>query len=182
MTQRRFQPADQRPTPDSIAPIADTDVDTDVDTDIAQPAIEPLQLIPLVPRRQSPWLLVEVDGSTGCQRALVWALREAARREATVVAVGVLDEPDGDPLEGTARLPVRTQTASRDQLEAHVLRAVAETGISGRTRIAVLERPVFDALNAAMRGADLVMVAADGKRTLRPAVPRQPLRRIARGA
>lgn len=146
----------------------------------AQPTAEHLQLIPLHPRRQSPWLLVEVDGTPDGHRALVWAVREAARREATVVAVAVLDAPGGDPLDGTARLSARTQDAARDRLEAHVLRAVAETGISGRT--AVLERPVFEALDAAMHGADLVMVGAGGKRLLRPAIPRQPLRRVARGA
>jgi len=146
------------------------------------PVIEHLQLIPLVPRRQNPWLVVEVDGTPAGHRALVWALREAARREATVVAVSVLDAPDGDPLDGTARLPLRTQEAARDQVEARVLRAVAETGVTGRTRAAVLERPVFDALHAAMHGADLVMVASDGKRLLRPAIPRQPVRRVARGA
>ncbi len=133
-------------------------------------------------RRRAPWVLVEVDGSAEAHRALVWALREAARREATVVAVIVLDAPDGDPLTGTARVPRRTQEASRDHLEALVLRAVAETGICGRTRTAILERPVFEALEAAMHGADLVMVGAAGKRLLRPAIPRQPLRRVARGA
>ncbi len=147
-----------------------------------QPSVEHLQLIPLHPRRQSPWLLVEVDGTPEGHRALAWALREAARREATVVAVAVLDAPVGDPLDGTSRLSARTQDAARDRLEAHVLRAVAETGISGRTRTAVLERPVFEALDAAMHGADLVMVGAGGKRLLRPAVPRPPLRRVARGA
>lgn len=144
--------------------------------------VEHLQLVPLTPRRQSPWLVVEVDGTPAGHRALVWALREAARREATVVAVAVLDAPDGDPLEGTARLPLRTQAVARDLVEATVLRAVAETGCQGRTRTAVLERPVFDALHAAMHGADLVVVGADGKRLLRPAVPRLPHRRTARGA
>ena len=62
--------------------------------------------------------------------------------------------------------------------EALVLRAVGETGISGRTRTAVLERPVFEALDAAVHGADLVMVGAGRKRLLRPALPR----RVARGA
>ncbi|MGY1752823.1 universal stress protein [Blastococcus sp. SYSU D01042] len=177
MSQYRFPDADPRAVgqaPDSApdpapAPFPPT-------------AVEHLQLVPLTPRRQSPWLLVEVDGTPEGHRALVWAVREAARREATVVAVAVLDAPDGDPLEGTARLPLRTQTAARDFLEATVLRAVAETGIAARTRTAILERPVFDALHAAMHGADLVVVGADGKRLLRPAVPRQPHRRIARGA
>ena len=138
--------------------------------------------MPPAPRRRAPWVLVEVDGSAEAHRALDWAFREAARREATVVAVSVLDAPGGDPLTGTARLPLRTQEAARDHLEALVLRAVAENGFSGRTRTAILERSVFEALDAAMHGADLVMVGAGGKRLLRPALPRPPLRRVARGA
>jgi len=135
-----------------------------------------------VARRRAPWVLVEMDGSAEAHRALVWAFREAARREAVVVAVGVLDAPDGDPLTGSTRVPRRTQEAARDHLEALVLRAVAETGFSGRTHTAILERSVFEALDAAMHGADLVVVGAGGKRLLRPVLPRQPLRRIARGA
>src|SRR3954454_7366460 len=42
---------------------------------------------PLLPRRPGPRLLVEVDGSPSSHGALVWALREAARREGLVVAV-----------------------------------------------------------------------------------------------
>jgi nucleotide-binding universal stress UspA family protein len=135
-----------------------------------------------VSRRRAPWVLVEMDGSAEAQRALVWAFREAARREAVVLAVGVLDAPDGDPLTGTTRVPRRTQEAARDHLEALVLRAVAETGFSGRAHTAILERSVFEALDAAMHGADLVVVGAGGKRLLRPVLPRQPLRRVARGA
>jgi nucleotide-binding universal stress UspA family protein len=112
----------------------------------------------------------------------VWALREAARREATVVAVSVLDAPEGNPLEGSARVPAHTQTAAHDRLEAQVLRAIAETGVHGRTRTAVLERALFEALTAATRGADLVVVGGRGKTLLRQAVPRPPKRRLARGA
>lgn len=137
---------------------------------------------PMPSRRRAPWLLVEVDGSAEGHHALVWALREAARREATVVAVSVLDAPGGDPLTGSSRMPPRTREAAGDRLEALVLRAVAETGISGRTHTAVLERPVFEALDAAVHGADLVVVGAGRKRVLRPALPRPPLRRVARGA
>ena len=144
--------------------------------------VEPLRLPPLLPRRQNPWLLVEVDGSPGGHGALVWALREAARREATVVAVSVLDEPEGDPLEGSSRVLVRAHLAAHDRLEAQVLRAIAETGVHGRTRTAVLERPVFEAQTAATRGAVLVVVGARGKTLLRQAIPRQPTRRLARGA
>jgi nucleotide-binding universal stress UspA family protein len=148
----------------------------------AGPDVQPLRLPPLLPRRQHPWLLVEVDGTPAGHGALLWALREAARREATVVAVCVLDAPDGDPLEGTARIRLSAQLAAHDLLEAQVLRAIAETGVSGRTRTAVLDRPVFEALTAATHGADLVMVGASGKTLLRQAVPRPPARRLARGA
>lgn len=144
--------------------------------------VEPLRLPPLLPRRQSPWLIVEVDGSPAGHGGLVWALREAARREATVVAVSVLDAPDGDPLAGSGRTLLRAQIAAHDRLEAQVLRAIGETGVHGRTRTAVLDRPVFDALTAATRGADLVVVSARGKTMLRQAVPRPPTRRLARGA
>ncbi len=77
---------------------------------------------------------------------------------------------------------VRAHLAAHDRLEAQVLRAIAETGVHGRTRTAVLDRPVFEALTAATRGADLVVVGARGKTLLRQAVPRPPARRMARGA
>jgi nucleotide-binding universal stress UspA family protein len=151
---------------------------------VAEPltGVEPMRLPPLLPRRQTPWIVVEVDGSPAGHGALVWALREAARREGTVVAVAVLDAPLGDPLEGTGRVLVRSHLAAHDRLDAQVLRAIAETGVHGRARTAVLDRPVFDALTAATRGADLVVVGPRGKTLLRPAVPRPPTRRLARGA
>jgi nucleotide-binding universal stress UspA family protein len=148
----------------------------------AAAGVEPLRLRPLLSRRQNPWLVVEVDGSPAAHGALVWALREAARREATVVAVSVLDAPDGDPLGGSSRVQIRAQLAAHDQLEARVLRAIAEAGVQGRSRTAVLDRAVFEALTAATRGADLVVVSARGKTVLRQAVPRPPTRRLARGA
>jgi len=149
----------------------------------ARPSVEPLHLRPLLPRRQSPWLVVEVDGSAAGHGALVWALREAARREATVVALAVLEAPDGDPLEGSGRVLVRAHVAAHDRLEALVLRAIAETGVHGRSRTSVVERPVFEALIAATHGADLVFVGAEGKTLLRQAVARPPTqRRLARGA
>jgi nucleotide-binding universal stress UspA family protein len=123
-----------------------------------------------------------VDGSAAGHGALVWALREAARREATVVAVSVLQDPDGDPLDGSGRVAVRAHLAAHNRLEAQVLRAIAETGVHGRSRTAVLERPVFEALTAATLGADLVVVGPGGKTLLRQAKPRPPARPLARGA
>ncbi|MGY1801760.1 universal stress protein [Blastococcus sp. SYSU D00922] len=144
--------------------------------------VEPLRLAPLLARRQNPWLIVEVDGSAAGHGGLVWALREAARREATVVAVHVLDDSGGDPLGGSGRVHLRTRAAAHDRLEAHVLRAIAETGVQGRCRTAVLDRPVFEALSAATQGADLVVVGSRGKSLLRHAIPRPLTRRLARGA
>ncbi|WP_164704453.1 universal stress protein [Blastococcus litoris] len=167
------------PEPQPAIPSARTGRET-----AAEPVadVEPLRLAPLLARRQNPWLIVEVDGSAAGHGGLVWALREAARREATVVAVHVLDDSDGDPLGGSGRVHPRTRAAARDHLEAHVLRAIGETGVQGRCRTAVLERPVFDALSAATQGADLVVVGSRGKSLLRHAIPRPLTRRLARGA
>jgi len=144
-------------------------------------ALEPIRLPPLLPRRH-PWLVVEVDGSPAAQGALVWALREAARREATVLAVTV---PAGRPrhaLGSDCPTPVGEQTGALHRLEAQVLRAIAETGVHGRVRTAVMERPVLEALTDAAAGADLVIVGTVGKTVLRPAVARHPVRRLPRGA
>jgi nucleotide-binding universal stress UspA family protein len=142
--------------------------------------VEPRRLVPLLPRRPAPRLLVEVDGSPAGYGALVWALREAARREGTVVAVTVVDDPDDSPL--AARAVRRDSAALLDLAEAQLLRAIAETGVHGRARTSVLERTVFEVLTAAAHGADLVVVGPSGKTLLRPAVPRTPGRRLARGA
>jgi nucleotide-binding universal stress UspA family protein len=165
--------ADDDPQP--VIPVARTGEDSVAD-------VEPLRLPPLLPRRQNPWLIVAVDGSSAAHGALVWALREAARREATVVAVRVLDDPAGDPLGNPGRGHLLTRMAAHDHLEAHVLRAIAETGVQGRTRTAVMERAVFEALSAATQGADLVVVGSQGKALLRHAIPRPLTRRLARGA
>jgi hypothetical protein len=135
--------------------------------------VEPLRLAHLRLRRRPPALLVEVDGSPAAYRSLVWALHEAARREATVVAACVIDDAGEAPA---------VVAAARARVEAQVLRAIAETGVHGRARTAVLERPVFDALSGAARGGDLVLVTGTAKTLLRPAVPRPTARRLARGA
>lgn len=137
--------------------------------------VEPIRLGHLRTRRQPPALLVNVDGTSSAYRSLVWALREAARREATVVAACVLDE-------GEESLSGAVLAAARARVDAQVLRAIAETGVHGRSRTAVLERPLFDALSGAARGGDLVLVTGTGKTLLRQAVPRPSVRRLAHGA
>lgn len=126
-------------------------------------------------RRQRPWLLVAVDGSPSTYAALVWALREA-----TVLAVTVADETADLLTDLPAGGPQRP--ALQEQLERQVSRATAETGVRGRVRTAVIDALVFEALAGAARGADLVVVGTHGKTLLRPAVPRPPARRLARGA
>ena len=144
--------------------------------------VGPVRLEPLLPRRQHPYLLVEVDGTPAAYGGLIWALREAARREALVVAVAVLDAPDDDPLGSAPAGAARAHAAAHDFVQAVLLRAIAETGVQGRSRCAVMDRPVYDALSAAGRGADLVVVGSGGKALLRHTVPRPPVRRLARGA
>ena len=146
----------------------------------ARPSVEPIHLPPLLPRRH-PWLVVEVDGSSPAHGALVWALREAARREATVLAVTAPEGPPRHAL-GSTSPSVREQAGARHRLEAQVLGAVAEAGVPGRVRTAVLERPVLEALLDAASGADLVIVGTTGKTVLRPAVARHAVRRLPRGA
>lgn len=143
--------------------------------------VESIRLPSLLARRH-PWLVVEVDGSAPAQGALGWALREAARREATVLAVTVPDGPSRHALAAAGPASIRDQASALYLLEAQVLRAVAETGVHGRVRTAVLERPVLAALTDAALGADLVIVGTTGKTVLRPAVPRHPVRRLPRGA
>lgn len=138
------------------------------------------------PWRQHPWIVVVVDEGLDAHPALVWALREAARREATVLAVHVLGDADVRPV-GSAVLRDRpgAAPAHRDspaeELEQALRRAVAETGIAGRTRTAVVDRDLLAALTGAARGADLVVVGSWGKTLLRrapaPRRERLPARR-----
>jgi len=170
------------PSPLFGEPPASAVPDHEVDETGPERPVSPMRLEPLLPRRQQPPLLVEVDGTPATYGGLVWALREAARREAVVVAVAVQDAPDGDPLGSGSRVAARAHAAAHDRAQAVLLRAIAETGVQGRSRCAVMDRVVFDALTAASRGADLVVVAAGGKALLRHTVPRPPVRRLARGA
>jgi nucleotide-binding universal stress UspA family protein len=174
------------PVPDP-APVADHAVSERSDAltqrragdPTAHPAAAPS---PLPPRRQRPWLLVAVDADPSSQAALVWALREAARREATVVAVSVYDESSPDDDDPTAGWPGAAHGVLLAELDARVRVATAEAGVRPRVRTAVLDAQVFEALAGAARGADLVVVSAHGKTLLRPAVARPPVRRFARPA
>lgn len=145
------------------------------DSAVAAPARPPLR------RRPRPWLLVAVDADPSSQDALVWSLREAARREATVVAVSVCPDPAVDD-EWDPGASGADRGLLQEELDARVRRATAEAGVRPRTRTAVLDAQVFEAFAGAARGADLVLVGAHGKTLLRPAVARPAARRSARPA
>jgi hypothetical protein len=119
------------------------------------------------PRRGQPQLLVALDGSAPATRRLVWALREAARREAVVLAVGVIEARAGED----------AREAARTLLEAQTRHAVAEAGVPGRVRTALLDPVVLEALGGAVAGADLFVVETARSTVLRPAVPRPRSRR-----
>jgi nucleotide-binding universal stress UspA family protein len=145
-------------------------------------AAAPPRVEPLPPRRERPSLLVAVDDDPSSQAALVWTLREAARREATVVAVSVSPGPavDDDSAGGRPGAPDGARLA---ELTDRVRAATAEAGVRPPVRTAVLDAAVYEALAGAARGGDLVVVGRHGKTLLRPAVARtHPVRRIAHPA
>lgn len=118
-------------------------------------------------RREPARLLVVVDGSESSTRQLTWALQEAARRDAVVLAVAVV----GDGEDEGAR------AARRILMEAEVRHVAGQTGVHGRVRTTLLDPLVYDALTAATAGGDLVVIRPDRKTVLRPAVPRSPVQR-----
>jgi nucleotide-binding universal stress UspA family protein len=172
--------------PDSPAPLPPATVADTTSTDRAGALTPPppgrpdpsagAHPVPHLPRRQRPWLLVAVDDAPASHDALVWTLQEAARREATVVAVRVSAEDTEDTEDVPAHGPLLAE------LDARVRAATAEAGVRPQVRTAVLDATVFEAFTGAARGADLVVVGSHGKTLLRPAVARTPVRRFARPA
>lgn len=99
-----------------------------------------------------PLVLVEVRPTSCAYQALVWALQEAVRRDADLLAVTVWS---GDPTEPDERIPEMEQA-----LTAMVQRAVQETGVQGRSRVAVVTSPVTVHEVARQMGAELLVVGA----------------------
>ncbi|HLM05579.1 MAG TPA: universal stress protein [Blastococcus sp.] len=100
-----------------------------------------------------PLVLVDVRPSACGYQALLWALREAERRDAVLLALTVWP---GDPSQADDGL-----AEMEEAMLAMVGRAVEETGVHGRTRVAAVTHPVTAADVAARTGAELLVVGAE---------------------
>jgi orotidine-5'-phosphate decarboxylase len=100
-----------------------------------------------------PLVLVDVRPSACGYQALVWALREARRREAVLLAVTVWPGDPGQPEEGRAEM--------EEALTTMVERAVQETGVHGRTRVGVVTHPATVADVATRTGAELLVLSSE---------------------
>ena len=103
---------------------------------------------------ERPVLVVDVRPSACGYSALLWALQEAERRDAHLLAVTLFAGDPGEPDEGLA--------AMEEALEATVRRAVEETGVHGRTSLAVVTAPVTLTEVAEMAGAELLVIGSEG--------------------
>jgi nucleotide-binding universal stress UspA family protein len=100
-----------------------------------------------------PLVLVDVRPSACCYQALLWALREAERRDAVLLAVTVWPGDPTQPDEGCAEM--------EQALAAMVERAAEETGVRGRTHVAAVTHPVTATEVAARTGAELLVVGSE---------------------
>jgi nucleotide-binding universal stress UspA family protein len=100
-----------------------------------------------------PLMLVDVRASACGFQALLWALREAERRDAVLLALTVWSGDPSQDDEGLGEM--------EEALAAMVERAVEETGVRGRTRVAAVTHPVTAADVAARTGAELLVVCSE---------------------
>jgi nucleotide-binding universal stress UspA family protein len=101
-----------------------------------------------------PLVLVDIRPSSCGYEALRWALLEAERRDATLLAVTIWWGDPAQPDEGLAEM--------EEALAAMVERAAEETGIHGRTRVAAVTHPVTVTQVAERTGAELLVVPSEG--------------------
>ena len=100
-----------------------------------------------------PLMLVDVRPSSCGYQALVWALKEAERRDAVLIAVAVWPGDPSQADEGSAEM--------EQALAAMVQRAAEETGVHGRTRVGVVTSPVTVEEVAVSTGAELLVVGSE---------------------
>jgi nucleotide-binding universal stress UspA family protein len=98
-------------------------------------------------------VLVDVHPTACGYRALLWALREAERRDADLLAVTVWLGDPGQPDEGRAEM--------EEALTAMVRGAVEETGVHGRTRVASVTAPVTMRDVAVSTRAELLVMGVE---------------------
>lgn len=104
-------------------------------------------------RTVRPLVLVDVRPTDCGYRALVWALREAERRDAFLLAATAWPGDPAQPDEGRAEM--------EQALAGMVERAVQETGVHGRTRVAAVTHPVTVADIAVRTGAELLVLGTE---------------------
>jgi nucleotide-binding universal stress UspA family protein len=97
-------------------------------------------------------VLVDVRPTACGYQALLWALREAERRDAVLLAITVWPGDPAQADDGRAEM--------EQALTTMVERAVEETGVHGRTRVAALTHPVTVADVAVQTGAELLVMGA----------------------
>jgi nucleotide-binding universal stress UspA family protein len=109
-----------------------------------------------------PQIVVGVDGSDGSKEALEWALEEARLREAEVLAVYVWVCGPVAALDRRATVDCDAlQESARELLDSFVAEIAAEQeGVV--VRQAVLSGPAAEALVAAARDAELLVVGSRG--------------------
>ena len=100
-----------------------------------------------------PLVLVDVRPTECGYRALLWALREVERRDAVLLAVTAWPGDPAEPDDGRAEM--------EQALTAMVERAVDETGVHGRTRVAAVTHPVTAADVAVRTGAQLLVIGTE---------------------
>ena len=100
-----------------------------------------------------PLVLVDVRPTECGYQALLWALHEAERRNAVLLAVTVWPGDPTQPDEGRAEM--------EQALAAMVERGVEEAGVHGRTRVAAVTAPVTIGDVAISTGAELVVMGSE---------------------
>lgn len=115
-------------------------------------------------------IVVGVDGSAGGQRALEWAVREAANRGGTVQVVTAWrwDAIESGP--GTATSPGDDRDRAAALLDREIQALTARHGPTPPVASEIVEGRPADVLTAAARTADLLVLGSHGHSRLRHTV------------
>jgi nucleotide-binding universal stress UspA family protein len=115
-------------------------------------------------------IVVGVDGSPGGQRALDWAVREAANRGGTVQAVTAWRWDSIDTGPGAATKPADERARAAAMLEAEIRALTTRHGAATPVASEVVEGRPADVLAAVARQADLLVLGSHGHSRLRHTV------------